>query len=163
MAQRISRLIWRFLIFSLGLVFGGIISLAVTRGMAGGVILPFQAQQFVKNYYAAAVNPTSARQAWQMLTPEFEQAAQGGYGGYLKWWKKWHKVELGEVQLVGGDNQFMIDLTYIGTDNKPYARGKGVFSLLCVNFLQNYNPLNSTCSVNNIRMSYFGLSTVPTG
>ncbi len=142
---------------------GAIISLAVTRGVAGGAIQPFQAQEFLKNYYAAVVNPASVKQAWQMLTPDFEQDSQGGYNGYLKWWKSWHKVELGEVQLVGGNNEFMVGVTYIGTDNQPHKYGKGVFSLLCVDVFQSYNPLNSTCSTNNIRMSYFGLSTVPTG
>jgi hypothetical protein len=163
MPQRIPKLIWRLLTLALGAVFGAIISLAITRGMAGGVIQPFQAQEFLKNYYATAVNPASARQAWQMLTPDFERDSQGGYDGYLKWWKNWHRVVLGEVQPVGGNNQFMVDVTYIGTDNRPHQHGKGIFSLSCVDFLQSYNPLNSTCSVNNIRMSYFGLSTVPTG
>jgi hypothetical protein len=160
MTGKISKLVRRFFIFLAGAVIGAIISFAVTRGITGGTVQPVQAQNFLKNYFTEAVQTSSSKQAWQMLTPDFQNASQGGYDGFRKWYRNWSTVELGEVQPIGGNNQYMVDVTYISANNGPPIHGKASATLSCVDFNESYNPFVSTCSVKNIRMSYYSLSTV---
>lgn len=148
-----------FLNFILGAVFGAIISLSVTKGLAGGQIQPVQAQEFLRNYYAFATKPTTVERAWHMLTPEFQKES-GGQKAFVNFYASLRKAELGELQSAGGTNQFTAKLTFIDTHNLPNS-GQAIWNLSCVDILESYNPFNSTCSVKNIRMNYYGYQTNP--
>jgi hypothetical protein len=150
---------WRLAIFLTGAGLGALISLGLAQGLGGGQVQPFEAQQFLENYFTLAVKPISVEQSWQMLTPDFQQNLQGGREGFLKWYKKWNEIYLGEV-LPSGNNLFTAKVTYIGNNDKSQIVGTGVFSLSCSNFVQSYDPFNSSCSVNSIRMNYYGLGSV---
>jgi hypothetical protein len=151
---------WRLVSFIAGALLGALISVGLSKGLTGGEVQPFEAQGFLGNYFGSAVRPTSIEQAWQMLTSDFRQNLQGGYGGYLTWYKKWYAVNLGEVQPLG-NNLFRVNVTYVGTGNQPQLTGTGVFSLSCADFIESYDPFNASCSVKNIRMSYYGFSSIP--
>jgi hypothetical protein len=151
---------WRLVSFIAGAGLGAVISLGLTKGLAGGEVQPIEAQKFLGNYFSAAVKHKTIEQSWQMLAPDFRQNLQGGYKGYMAWYKNWHAVNLGEVQPLG-NNLFRVDVTYVGTDNQPHSSGTGVFSLSCADFIESYDPFNASCSVANIRMSYYGFSSIP--
>jgi hypothetical protein len=148
-----------FLNFILGAAFGAIISLSVTKGLGGGQIQPSQAQQFLRSYYGVAVKPTTVEQAWQMLTPEFQKES-GGQKAFVNFYASLHKAEVGELQSAGGINQFMGKLTFIDTHNLP-SSGQAVWDLSCADIFESYNPFNSSCSVENIQMDYYGYQTNP--
>lgn len=155
------RILKWFLTFIAGAVLGAIVSLGLAKGMAGGEVQPVQAQEFLRDYYASAVRPASAERAWQMLKPEFRLVLPDGYDGFLKWYTNWHKVELGELQPGGEINQFMATVTYVSADNQVQSRGEGAWTLSCANTIQSYNPFDSTCSVRNIQIDYYGYQQNP--
>jgi hypothetical protein len=145
----------------IGGVIGAIISLGVTRYTTGGAVQPFEAEEFISNYFASAVIPTSAEQAWQALTPTFRQQSKGGYGDFLKWYANWRNVELEGRLVPVGNNQFTANVTYIGRGNQPDLHGQGAFSLSCTDYTGGFNPFNSTCPVKDIRMNWYAFSSTP--
>lgn len=148
-----------FLNFILGAAFGAIISLSVTKGLGGGQIQPIQAQQFLRNYYGFAVKPATVEQAWHTLTPEFQKGS-GGQKAFVNFYASLRKAEVGELQSAGGINQFMGRLTFVDAHDLT-SSGQAVWDLSCADMFESYNPFNSTCSVKNIRMDYYGYQTNP--
>ena len=134
---------------------------AVPALRAADLSAAVQAQEFLRDYYASAVRPASAERAWQMLKPEFRLVLPGGYDGFSKWYTNWRKVELGELQRGGEINQFMTAVTYVSADNQVQSRGEGAWTISCANAIQSYNPFDSTCSVRDIQIDYYGYQQNP--
>ena len=46
-------------------------------------------------------------------------------------------------------------------DNQVQSRGEGAWTLSCANAIQSYNPFDSTCSVRDIQIDYYGYQQNP--
>jgi hypothetical protein len=108
----------------------------------GGGVSRLQAQQLLVRYYAAVVNPNTAKTAWDtMLTSGAQKDLSGGLPKFESFWREWSEVKFDPVQPVS-ENTFQAEMTYIDHRGRLQSWRKQVWVLECSSSLK-YVPFRS--------------------